>query len=105
MKEMKKLFGIMVIVAIAAIAGWNFSQSQNKVEMSDLVFANIEALANPENEGVIITCGSKEGRCWKNTGDREYNWGPFGPVKVTVCPTFSGWQSDYCINGMPLGEW
>lgn len=45
-------------------------------------------------------------KVWKeNTGDWEYNWGPFGPVKVTVCPTFSGWQSDYCINGMPVGEW
>lgn len=44
-------------------------------------------------------------KVWKeNTGDWEYNWGPFGPVKVTVCPTFSGWQSDYCINGMPVGR-
>lgn len=45
---MKKLFGIMALVAIAAVAGWNFSQSQNEVELSDLALANTEALAQGE---------------------------------------------------------
>ena len=42
---MKKLFGIMALVAIAATAGWNFIQSQNQVELSELALANVEALA------------------------------------------------------------
>ncbi len=41
---MKKLFGIMALAAIAAAAGWNFSQSQNKMELSDLALANINGL-------------------------------------------------------------
>ena len=45
---MKKLFGIMALVAIAAAASWNFSQSQNEVELSDLALANVEALASYE---------------------------------------------------------
>lgn len=52
---MKKLLGIIAIAALVAAAGWNFSQSQNEVEMSDLALANVEALASGEfNEG---TCG------------------------------------------------
>ena len=34
---MKKLFGIMALAAIAATAGWNYSQSQDEVELSDLL--------------------------------------------------------------------
>ena len=45
---MKKIFGIIAIAAIAAV-GWNYSQSQNKVELSDLALANVEALAWEEN--------------------------------------------------------
>lgn len=47
---MKKLFGIIAIVAIAA-AGWNFNQSKNEVELSDLALANVEALANNQSGG------------------------------------------------------
>ena len=46
---MKKLFGIIAIAAIAAAAGWNFIQSQDEVELSDLALANVEALARNEN--------------------------------------------------------
>lgn len=48
---MKKLLGIIAIAAVAAAAGWNFNQSQNEVEMSDLALANVEALANGESGG------------------------------------------------------
>ena len=47
---MKKFIGI---VLIAITAGWNFSQSEKKMELSDLALANVEALArgkiNPGN--------------------------------------------------------
>lgn len=47
---MKKFFGIIAIAAVATAAGWNFNQSQNEVELSDLALANVEALATPETD-------------------------------------------------------
>lgn len=44
-----KIFGAVLFTAIATVAGWNYSQSQNELKLSDLALANIEALAN--NEG------------------------------------------------------
>lgn len=51
----KKLLGIITVVAIVAAAGWNFSQGQNEVEMSDLSLANVEALARYEGQGDACT--------------------------------------------------
>jgi len=48
---MKKIIGIAFIAIAALTAGWNFSQSQNEMELSDLAQANVEALANPEGSG------------------------------------------------------
>lgn len=49
---MKRIIGIILIAVAAVTAGWNFSQSQNEVKLSDLALANIEALASGEfNEG------------------------------------------------------
>ena len=52
---MKKLFGIIAIAAIAATVGWNFSQSQNEVELSDLALANVDALARWEGDTNKVT--------------------------------------------------
>ena len=46
---MKILILSVVVVATVAIAGWNYQQNQNKVEMSDLALDNVEALANGES--------------------------------------------------------
>lgn len=54
---MKKLLGIIALVAIATVVGWNFSQNQNEVELSDLALANVEALAR--NEGSDVNCDPK----------------------------------------------
>ena len=48
---MTKLFGIIAIVSIAAAASWNFSMSQNKMELDELALANVEALARDEGSG------------------------------------------------------
>lgn len=48
---MKKLFGIMAIVAIMATIGLNFKQNKNEIVMSDLALANVEALARGEGPG------------------------------------------------------
>lgn len=37
-------------IALAAIAGWNIVENRNKVELSDLALANVEALAHCESE-------------------------------------------------------
>lgn len=53
---MKKYLSIIAIAAVAAAAGWNFSQSQNEVELSNLALINIQALASGESGG--LDCSS-----------------------------------------------
>ena len=54
---MKKLFGTIAIVAIVAAESWNYNQSLNEVELSDLALANVEALAYSEG-GITGDCNS-----------------------------------------------
>ncbi len=89
---MRRLFGIIAIAAVAAVAGWNFSQSQNEVALSDLALTNINALANGEDidggelPGIGITCGAVTGYCWLWNG----SW-----FEINKC-YFTGNQSDWC---------
>nr|WP_129730163.1 NVEALA domain-containing protein [Parabacteroides goldsteinii] len=66
----KKIFGVVIIAAIAITAGWNFNQSKNEVSLSDIVLANVEALAR--DEGAVITCSytcrDGIGKCWYRFG-------------------------------------
>lgn len=41
----EKKIGIIAVIAIAAVAAYNVYLSQNDVKLSDLVLANVEALA------------------------------------------------------------
>lgn len=43
--------GILAVVAIAAVAGYNVYTSQNDVKLSDLTLNNIEALASNNEWG------------------------------------------------------
>ena len=45
---MKKIILSVAVVATAAIAGWNYQQNQQSVELSDLAMENVEALATGE---------------------------------------------------------
>lgn len=47
----KKIFGTVLIAAMVLAAGWNFNQSKNEVNMSELALANVEALAYGEISG------------------------------------------------------
>lgn len=47
----KKVLGVIAVVAVAAIAGYNVYTSQNDVKLSDLVLSNVEALANAKEGG------------------------------------------------------
>ena len=44
----KKMLGIIAFAAIAAVAGWNYNQNMNNVNLSDLALENVEALAQTE---------------------------------------------------------
>ena len=53
----KKLMGLIDIVAIAAVAGYNIYTSQSNVKLSDLALANVEALAQHEwGQGMPTYC-------------------------------------------------
>lgn len=51
----KKLIGIIAIVAVAVVAGYNIYASQSNVKLSDLALANIDALAS-SGEGSLGDC-------------------------------------------------
>ncbi|TGY25140.1 NVEALA domain-containing protein [Bacteroides caecimuris] len=44
----KKVMGIIAVVAIAVVAGYNVCASQNNMKLSDLTLSNMDALAFPE---------------------------------------------------------
>ena len=52
----KNIIKAAFVAAFASIAGYGVYTSQQKVEMSDLAKANVEALANGEDEGGKKTC-------------------------------------------------
>ena len=41
----KKIFGAVLITVITFVGCWNFNQSKKKALLSNLILANIEALA------------------------------------------------------------
>lgn len=45
----KKIMGLIAVVAITAIAGYNMFTSPNDVKLSSLVMVNMEALAQGES--------------------------------------------------------
>lgn len=59
----KKVMGVIGVVAVCAVAGWNYQQSEQEVELSDLALANVEALARWENESLyhLFPCPSSSG--------------------------------------------
>lgn len=47
----KKILGIVVMAVVAIAAGWNISQSNDDIKLSDLALDNVEALAWGEGGG------------------------------------------------------
>ena len=45
----KEFFAALIVAVAATFAGYNIYQSQEKETMSDLMLANVEALANGES--------------------------------------------------------
>ncbi|WP_456087610.1 NVEALA domain-containing protein [Parabacteroides sp.] len=73
-----KILGVIAFAAIAAVAGWNYQQNKQSVELSDLALANIEALAS--GEGSTSDC---ETYC--KPDDRYYCIVDYGTAAVS-CP-------------------
>ncbi|WP_288361125.1 NVEALA domain-containing protein [uncultured Bacteroides sp.] len=69
----KKLMGLIAIVAVAAVAGYNIYTSQSNVKLSDLALANIEALADPSEGGFDCVNGCVDG----GNGCYCYQWYPY----------------------------
>ena len=44
----KRILGVIAFAAIAAVAGWNYQQNKQEVELTDLALENVEALASGE---------------------------------------------------------
>ena len=75
----KKIFGAALIAAMAITAGWNFNQSKNEVELSDLALANVEALANDES-------GTGSGYCTMHTPCFNEQGNPTGKHSASSYP-------------------
>ena len=46
----KQIIKLLAVVAVVAVAGWNYMHSENRGYYSDLALENIEALAEDEWE-------------------------------------------------------
>lgn len=69
MKEMgKKFFATLMVALVAMFVSYNMYQSQNRVSLSDLALANVEALANDESDKVTC-CPDPGDSCTLSSGD------------------------------------
>lgn len=68
---MKNILKITMVAAFALFAGYNFYQSNVETEeTSDIVLANVEALAAGEDVEITCskTCSDGIGQCWDYRG-------------------------------------
>lgn len=90
----KKIFAALVVAAGVAFAGYNTLKLQDDEKMlSDLVLANVEALARGELPEVEITCGATSGKCWAPSGDCYVSW----VIKYEAC-RFTGYTYNSCSS-------
>lgn len=89
--------GIIAVVAVAAVAGYNMFTSQNDRKLSALALANVEALARYELPDVEITCNRSKndppGQCWQVYGECSMGWF----IHFDDC-IFSGNIYDSCVT-------
>lgn len=90
----KNLLKGLAVVAFAMIAGYNVYQAHSETEgMSELMLANVEALAAGEVGGITCSqrCNDGIGRCWAQTND--FYCVPTGSPNDTctgICRTSTG---------------
>lgn len=92
--KVKLLFGVAVAMLLSGGAVLTYLQAQPVVSGSDLVAANIEAMADNEvNAGYVRTISH-------TSGDEEGSWTADGS-KFCV----PHWESTACYDETPAGEW
>lgn len=89
----KKFLGIVAAVAVVAIAGVNYLQMNQSVELSDLALANVEALANPEGP-----TGTGQSNRVITDEIRSMEVLSYG-IKTTYYRHCSYGGSSYCVSG------
>ena len=82
------LSGLFALALLATTAVGVAESKKSEAKMSDLVLANIEALAQESGEEVVITCGQHEGRCWDGFPT---------PSGLHFNCYFTGLQRHYCV--------
>lgn len=63
----KKIISAIAFVAIATVAGWNYNQNKQNVNLSNLALENIDALARYEGNGITDCpngCLTSSGICF-----------------------------------------
>ena len=71
----KNIYKIAIVAVIAAITGIGVYQAQQaNIEMSDVMLANVEALARYELPEVDVTCDDGGGVCWAVSGECYVSW-------------------------------
>ena len=83
----KKIFGSIAILAIAAVAAWNVNLISKNSPLSDIMLANVEALAQETLPEVVITC-SYPSCNGKQCHESTYNW-------ICLC-RFNGYTYGFC---------
>lgn len=77
----KRIISIIAVAAIAAVAGWNYQQNMNKVEMSDLALANVEALASGETDDEFY----KSTGCYATICDKSCKGHSYASISKCSC--------------------
>ncbi len=94
---MKKIFlSVTALFAIAVLAGYNVYSSQNNIKLSDLVLANVEALAQDSESSDTSKCGEKFGKCWRRKGECNPAYG----IYYDDCE-YTGNKIYSCITACP----
>jgi len=101
---MKKIRLILFLIIIVGLTIFNLSyisldnnDSVSKLTLKGLVMNTAQA---EEIDPVIIVCDTGgSGRCWDTDCTVEHT--PFGPIRVTYCPTWTGHTTDICVEDMP----
>ena len=69
----KKTFKLVLGLATIIAAGYLYTKQSSENNMTDLVYANIEALANPEDEYIDVLClGEGSVDCYGDWVKRKY---------------------------------
>lgn len=81
----KKIIGVIAFTAIAVVAGWNFQRNINKMDLSDLAIANVEALANGESGTSTFYCCGNTCTCAKGTDQNGNEFIIHGHLSTNPC--------------------